>query len=209
MAVDVLRHGVDLDIRAQFSGPEAEKAAERGVHGEKRAVVVRQFRDRFDVSDLRSRIARILHVDQLRVGPDGGFYRFRVGCIYERDLYAVLSVQRFVEERFCGNVADLGHDRVISGLQKRGEYGRKRSHAAAENDAVFRVSEPAQLVLEDKHVHVAFPLVNKIVDPGRIEVGTVGRKSVIRGHIDRLVDGTERIVLSGAGVYGDRCGFHR
>lgn len=202
VAVDVLGHAVDLQIRAVAQGPDADGAGKGSVHAQQRAGLVCDVRDGVDVADAGGGIARCLHMDELGVGTDSGADSLRVGGIQQCHLHAVLLGQILPKQQVRGAVTHLGDDGVVAGVQRGGKHGGQRRHAAGEHRAVLRAGQGAQLVLQHHLVGIAVALINVAVDAAPVHRRAVGGDAVVGGHIDRLVNGAEAVVLPSAAVYG-------
>ena len=101
------------------------------------------IRDGVNVADAGSGVARRLHMDELGVGADGGTDSLGVGGVQQRHLYAILLGQVLTKQQVCGAVADFGDDGVVAGVQRGGEHGGQRRHAAGEHRAVLRAGQSA------------------------------------------------------------------
>ena len=89
---------------------------------------------------------------------------------------------------------------MVAGVQRSSEYRGQGRHAAGEHRGVLSTGEGAELVLQDHLVRVAVALINIAVDAAPIHWSPVCGDAVVGGHVDGLVDGTEGIVLPGAGM---------
>ena len=202
VAVDVLGHAVDLQVRPVRQGTDAHGAGEGGVYAQQRPGLVGDLRNGINVADAGGGVARGLHVDELGVGAHSGPNGLGVGGVQQSHLHAVLLGQILPEQQVRGAVAHLGHDGVVAGVQGGGEYGGQSGHTAGEHCAVLCAGQGAQLVLQHHLVGVAVALVNVAVDAAPVHRGTIGGNAVVGGHVDGLVDGAEAVVLPCAAVYG-------
>ena len=91
---------------------------------------------------------------------------------------------------------------MVAGVQRGGKHGGQRRHAAGEHRAVLRAGQGAQLVLQHHLVGIAVALINVAVDAAPVYRSSVSGDAVVGGHIDRLVNGAEAVVLPSAAVYG-------
>ncbi len=72
VAGEVLRGGVEDEVRAVLEGPEQRRAEERVVRDDQEAVAVRQLGERRQVRHPEARVRRRLHEQDLRLGADRG-----------------------------------------------------------------------------------------------------------------------------------------
>ena len=202
VAVDVLGHAVDLQIRAVAQRADAHGAREGGVHAQQSTGRVGDVRDGVNVADAGGGVARCLHMDELGVGAHGGADGLRIRGVQQRHFHAVLLGQILPEQQVRGAVADLGHDGMVAGVERGGEHGGQRGHTAGEHRAVLGTGQGAQPVLQDHLVRIAVALIDVAVDAAPIHRRSVGGDAVVGGHVDRLVDRAEGVVFSRAAVDG-------
>lgn len=148
MAVDVLGQTLYRKVSAQLQRPLVKWRSEGVVHRQQRPVFVGDIRNRADVRDHQSRIARRLDVDQLRLRPDGLAHRLRIGRIYDGSFYVKLIVQKLVEQPVYRDIGHAGKDYMIAAFQQGEKQSRQGGHAAGKDDAVLSAFQRRQLFLQ-------------------------------------------------------------
>ena len=90
VAIDVLGHAVDLQVRTMAQGADADGTSKGGVHAQQSACLVGNLCDSVQVTDAGGGVTWRFYMDQFRVRPDRRPDCLRVGGVQQSDLHAVL-----------------------------------------------------------------------------------------------------------------------
>mmetsp|Transcript_130 Transcript_130/g.441 ORF Transcript_130/g.441 Transcript_130/m.441 type:complete len:353 (+) Transcript_130:554-1612(+) len=182
---EVLRRGVDDEVRAKRDGAHVARRAECAVNADESAVLVAQFADPRDVDAPQVRVRRALaEIDGDVVLLERLLESFVVGRVDDGGADSHFGQER-LDELACSAVAVCGGDDVSTWRHERHEHGGCRVHSAAGDEAVLR------------HLHFGYFLLSR-------HGCWVAVPSVLERLVTSLLIGDEfRGILE-----GERCGLH-
>ena len=181
VAADELRRRVQHDVRAPVDRPAQVRRRERVVDEQRRAVLVRETRERLDVEHVAARVADRLAEKRLRVRPDRRFPRVEVVRIDPRELHRHL-VQQVLELIHRAAVERRRRHDVIAGRQHREERAGLRRDAARERHRSAAALEARHPLLERGHGRIHDPRIGVAVF---LEIEVRGRGLRVLEHVAR------------------------
>ena len=213
---EVLRQGVEHDVRAEAEGLLQVRRREGVVDDAQRARSVGQLRSGSDVGEAQERVAGRLEVHVPRALGEGRLDLLQVGRVHEAELDAI-ALEHAREEPPGPAVEVVARDHVVPRLEavEEGVAGRE---SARERQPASALLQGGEVGLEGRPRRVARAAVLVVADRlggGRLRIGArhVDGRHDRPGHGLRLLAGVDRegleasVLVDGHGGVGEvgRC----
>ena len=158
----MLGRGIDNNISTLFDCFGKHGRREHIVHHHGRAHGVGNFRDRFDVDDLKRRVRHTFKEHGLGIRTHSCTPFIQIGAIHKSHLNPVAG-QDVLENVKTGTKQRLGGDNVIARFQDRRQRTIHSRHAGCRGKGIFGPFQHCNAFFEHRNGRVAVAGINKLI----------------------------------------------